>query len=354
MGLGLKRGWQGIMDTCYAVDNIYNQELFTGTVPGLPQTSFEKTPAKKEWLDWKAHLPQLQTQLKDNFEYCSRLCITEEAGKGEYGEKSHVNLQLKKVNKDAEKIPFLIEIDPWTRYAPLKQQKEDKLRYAPQDQRPIEAVVLTYQWRFENNWPVDCAKKVAKPLAAVGGKKVGGSGGGGGGGAAPSSPNANNYSPPRRLSRDEKAQITDISEKKRESLSNKIVAAKMDEVVGSPQVDKKAAAGAFAVMMDRQGAAYTQRASRAPDVQTAAGNQYAAVTGMALGAGDDKGQTLRMIRDLKAEAIARVKQFEKMEQALLAGQSIAEASAHLPLSAAQNAGDFEDADEWCYPGSTTY
>merc|ERR550532_1476030 len=38
MGLGLKRGWQAIMDTCYAVDNLYNREMFAKAKGKDPDT----------------------------------------------------------------------------------------------------------------------------------------------------------------------------------------------------------------------------------------------------------------------------------------------------------------------------
>merc|ERR1719480_664012 len=37
MGLGLKRGWQALMDTCYAIDNLYNSELTCGLAQKDPE-----------------------------------------------------------------------------------------------------------------------------------------------------------------------------------------------------------------------------------------------------------------------------------------------------------------------------
>ncbi|CAD7946164.1 unnamed protein product [Amoebophrya sp. A120] len=355
MGLGLKRGWQAVMDTCYAVDNVWNQELFTGEVPGQPQPRYEnaKTTAKdtKNLLPWEAHQSQFVQQLSSHFEYCQRLCITEEAGKGEYGERSHVNLQLKKVNKDAEKIPYVIEIDPWTRYAPLKQKREDAFKYQPSDQRAIEAPVLVYQWKFENNWPTDCVKQATKTLARVKGQKAGK--GDGGPGSPGQAGNKNNFSPAqRRLSSDQKQELQKRASDHKQRLSDKVVQEKLDDVA-SPLKDKKAAGAAFGVYMQRGGEKYVDRASKMPDVQTAANMHYGAVTSPMpnLGAASDKNETLKMIRDLKNEAIARVKQFEKMEQALLAGGTMADANIHIPVSAAQMANDDEYFEPMSYPGA---
>ncbi|CAD7968360.1 unnamed protein product [Amoebophrya sp. A25] len=325
MGLGLKRGWQAIMDTCYAVDNIYNQELFTGAVPGKPTPSKELNPAKTQtnWLPWKVHQAQFIEQLSQNFEFCSRLCITEEAGKGEFNEKNAVNLQLKKINKDAPKASYLIEVDPWTRYAPLKQKKEEAFKYAPSDKRPTEDKVLEYQWKFENNWPTDCTPKVVKHPLSVDGRKIEVD-------VDEDDANDNNtFSPPaRRLSGEQMTQITQKAGETTRRLSDKIVAQKIDDVVAPGSGQKKAAAGAFGVFMQRAGETYTQKAIQKPDLQTAASDHYStAVTSSNLVG--DKLEALKMVRKLKAEALAKVQEYETMERLLLAGNRISDAAAHI-------------------------
>jgi hypothetical protein len=110
MGLGLKRGWQAVMDTCYAVDNLYNRTMYAGEL--------EKTP---DMVSWDDHYEKLWEHITQNFELCNRLQIAEELGRGEYEERGLVITQLKKKLKDPEKPPFEPEIDPIMRYAPLLQ-----------------------------------------------------------------------------------------------------------------------------------------------------------------------------------------------------------------------------------------
>mmetsp|Transcript_41888 Transcript_41888/g.66539 ORF Transcript_41888/g.66539 Transcript_41888/m.66539 type:complete len:824 (-) Transcript_41888:181-2652(-) len=110
MGLGLKRGWQAIMDTCYAVDNLYNRTFYA--------KELEKEP---DMVSWDDHYEKLWEHITQNFELCNRLQIAEELGRGEYEEKGLVIQQMKKRMKDPEKPPYEPEIDPITRYAPLLQ-----------------------------------------------------------------------------------------------------------------------------------------------------------------------------------------------------------------------------------------
>merc|ERR1712060_478812 len=54
---------------------------------------------------------------------------------GEYADKSIIMTQLKKRLKDPEKPPLLVEIDPWTRYAPLAATVAAKQRNMPKEER---------------------------------------------------------------------------------------------------------------------------------------------------------------------------------------------------------------------------
>jgi len=111
LGLGLKRGWQAIMDTCYAVDNIFNRLLLCERKGGDP-----------EEFSWDEHYEALQEQCQLNFDLCNRLQVSEDLGRGEYDDKGVVVTQLKKMYKDAEKPTFEVEIDPWSRYGPLEKE----------------------------------------------------------------------------------------------------------------------------------------------------------------------------------------------------------------------------------------
>lgn len=115
MGLGLKRGWQAIMDACYAIDNLYNKAAFA--------SKWDKVPAN---VSWEEHHAALKEQVEQNFEFCNRLKVGEDLGKGEYSENGLVMQQLRKRYPDAEKPPYEVEIDPWTRYGPLEQQREQR------------------------------------------------------------------------------------------------------------------------------------------------------------------------------------------------------------------------------------
>jgi hypothetical protein len=117
MGLGLKRGWQAVMDTCYAVDNLYNRTMFAGKL--------EKDP---DYVSWDDHFEQLEAATLQNFEYCNRLVISDEYAKGEYKEGGLVMSQLKKKLKDAERPEVDVEIDPKVRYAPLAMEEEKRYK----------------------------------------------------------------------------------------------------------------------------------------------------------------------------------------------------------------------------------
>jgi len=124
MGLGLKRGWQAIMDTCYAIDNMYNSGCFQ-----------EKLGLSDDDMTWDDHYDALREQANMNFELCNRLQVSEELALGEYEDKSLIMTQLKKRMKDPEKPMFLVEIDPWTRYKPLADEVAANIRMMPKEQK---------------------------------------------------------------------------------------------------------------------------------------------------------------------------------------------------------------------------
>jgi len=115
MGLGLKRGWQAVMDTCYAVDNLYNTAAFS-----------KKLGKPSDEVTWDEHFELLKEQVASNFEMCNRLKVAAELGKGEYDPKGPIVMQLKKKFKDPEIPPYEVEVDPWTRYDQLAKEAGDE------------------------------------------------------------------------------------------------------------------------------------------------------------------------------------------------------------------------------------
>merc|ERR1739838_879145 len=133
MGLGLKRGWQAIMDTCYAIDNMYHSGCFQ-----------EKLGLSDDDMTWDDHFDALREQANMNFELCNRLQVGEELALGEYEDKSLIMTQLKKRMKDPEKPMLLVEIDPWTRYKPLADEVAASIRMMPKEEKDkfIHPIVL--------------------------------------------------------------------------------------------------------------------------------------------------------------------------------------------------------------------
>jgi hypothetical protein len=114
----------------------------------------EKLDKEPEWVSWDDHYEALTEQVLQNFEYCNRLLIAEDLGKGEYKEGGLVlNQFYKKAGKDAEKPSFEFEIDPSTRYSALAMPKEKIYsRKALDDQNwvhPIVAKALAKKAHYE-------------------------------------------------------------------------------------------------------------------------------------------------------------------------------------------------------------
>merc|ERR1712226_1054243 len=178
MGLGLKRGWQAIMDTCYAVDNLHNRTHFC-QLKGKDPDSFS----------WDGHYDALREQISTNFEYCSRLDVADELGRGEYDDKGVVMMQLRKLLKDFEKPILEVEIDPWTRYKPLEKERTQQwstaMRAEKITQENMHPIVKKYVAR--RDYYNEIQKKggaqgeieyKGKKLISINGKVLGGRGGG--------------------------------------------------------------------------------------------------------------------------------------------------------------------------------
>jgi len=176
MGLGLKRGWQAIMDTTYAVDNIFNATCF-----------MEKLGKSEDDMSWDDHFEALMEQCGSNFEMCNRLQVSEELALGEYADKSIIMTQLKKRLKDPEKPLLLVEVDPWTRYAPLASTIAAKQRAFTREERdayihPIVAKAVARKEYYDEITGGSGGGKAGeieyrgKELISINGKVVGGYG----------------------------------------------------------------------------------------------------------------------------------------------------------------------------------
>jgi len=234
MGLGLKRGWQAIMDTCYAIDNQYNRTMFC-----------EKLGKDPDSFGWDDHYEALKEQIGRNFEYCNRLNVGDELGKGEYDDKGIIMVQLKKLLKDFERPIFEVEIDPWTRYKPLEKEAGDKWKShmtGAIKEENMHPLVRKYMGRAAYYKEIQKAggaqgeiEYQGKKLVSVNGKVVGGKQGG------------YQFTPGKKLSvaftEPPKAPSINTQEvqkkaiERRESLTEKVMAAKIDAHVAASKPD---------------------------------------------------------------------------------------------------------------------
>mmetsp|Transcript_62803 Transcript_62803/g.141862 ORF Transcript_62803/g.141862 Transcript_62803/m.141862 type:complete len:839 (-) Transcript_62803:161-2677(-) len=233
MGLGLKRGWQAIMDTCYAVDNLYNRACFC-----------ERKKADPASWTWDNHFEALQEQISANFENCNRLKVGDELGKGEYKEDGVVMRQLKRLCKDAERPPFEVEIDPWTRYGPLEKEDGDSWKIKMKDEKWVHPKVQKLLAMKEFYDKVGGTKSgemkyTGKKLLSVGGSTVGG-GGSSPAAAAPAAAPAVEFTPPQRrpsqiigmpLRSLSKQDIEGKAEDARQKLANAIMSSRIEDHV---------------------------------------------------------------------------------------------------------------------------
>jgi flavin-dependent dehydrogenase len=180
LGLGLKRGWQALMDTCWAVDNLCNRTLLAERAGRDPNT-----------FSWDDHYNALKEQIATNFSYCAAVRVSEELGKGEYSDKGMVVTQLKKKMKDFEKPVFEVEVDPWTRYGPLEQEQLAKWRAMPRQQQetwmhPVAVKALArweyYQENLKGASSSGAIDYTPRKLISIDGKTIGKKAPAGGGG----------------------------------------------------------------------------------------------------------------------------------------------------------------------------
>lgn len=116
-GVGLQRGWNGLMDACYLIDNLYNMSFSGGPEP-LTDTT------------WNDHLQRIQNIIPTLFECSHDGRMTKEGLQGEHADQGVVMIQLSKGGKDAEKPQWHLEVDPFTRYEPLAKLAQDKYKGA--------------------------------------------------------------------------------------------------------------------------------------------------------------------------------------------------------------------------------
>lgn len=125
-GVGLQRGWNGVMDACYLIDNLYNV-TFSGAADPVEPTS------------WEDHMSKVQSMLPVLYEYSHDGRMTTEGLQGEYSDQGVVMMQLNKQLKDAEKPKWHLDIDPFSRYEPLAKLAKDKYKGAKamENQHPV-------------------------------------------------------------------------------------------------------------------------------------------------------------------------------------------------------------------------
>lgn len=157
-GVGLQRGWNGIMDACYLIDNLYN-------------LTFSGAPEPIEPTGWEDHMVKIQHLLPALYECSHDGRMTKEGLQGEYSDQGVVMMQLNKQMKDAEKPRWQLQIDPFTRYEPLAKLAADRYKGAKmlENQHPVvqRTLALLMGKRSDGMNPF-----CAKALVSVSGKDV--------------------------------------------------------------------------------------------------------------------------------------------------------------------------------------
>merc|ERR1712178_265858 len=70
-GVGLQRGWNGVMDRCYLIDNLYNL-TFSGSPDPIQPTS------------WEDHMARIQSMIPILYDYSHDGRMTKEGLQGEF------------------------------------------------------------------------------------------------------------------------------------------------------------------------------------------------------------------------------------------------------------------------------
>jgi hypothetical protein len=148
-GVGLQRGWNGIMDSCYLIDNLYNL-TFSGAPDPIEPTS------------WEDHVDRLQRMLPTLYECSHDGRMTKEGLQGEYADAGVVMTQLNKQLQDAEKPKWQLEIDPFARYEPLHKLAADKYKGARalENKHPVVKRQMALLRRRPESGTAVCEKKL--------------------------------------------------------------------------------------------------------------------------------------------------------------------------------------------------
>lgn len=240
MGLGLKRGWQAIMDSCYVIDNLYNKTMFA-----------DKIGKDEKAITWEEHYTTLLETSAEHFELCKSLQVTEELGKGEYQDKGLVMTQLRKISRDAEKPAFEVEIDPRTRYAPLEKVWLSSVTYMKPEVREkwlhprvSKAVAVNEFLETMKKGAAGMLNYEAKKIISVNGKVLGGK---------PLARKSTITIPD--LSEDAKPaisipkeEVAKKSEEARDKLASVIMSSKIEEHVETQQAVRRRQSGRVSVM----------------------------------------------------------------------------------------------------------
>lgn len=154
-GVGLQRGWNGIMDACYVIDNLYNM-TFSGEPDAIPSTT------------WDDHVQRLQKMLPLLYDCAHDGRMTKEGLQGEHADQGVVMTQLARHCKDPEKPQWQLDVDPFTRYEPLAKLQDPKYKGAKALENIHPVVRRTMAIKKVPAEGVVCSKK----LVSVCGKQI--------------------------------------------------------------------------------------------------------------------------------------------------------------------------------------
>ncbi|CAK8985407.1 [F-actin]-monooxygenase MICAL2 (Molecule interacting with CasL protein 2) (MICAL-2) (mMical2) [Durusdinium trenchii] len=157
-GVGLQRGWNGAMDACYLIDNLYNMS-FSGESEPLEITS------------WNEHVQKLQAMIPKLYDCSHDGRMTREGLQGEHADQGVVMMQLNKQMKDCEKPQWQLHVDPFYRYEQFAKQVEEKYRGAKilENMHPVVRRTLAIRKPLEGE---KSEQSFSRKLLSVNGKEL--------------------------------------------------------------------------------------------------------------------------------------------------------------------------------------